>query len=273
MRALSLGMSGARSLSQREERLLVRRSRKLPARNRAMIMAQLFLGFRISEILALTVGHVVHEGAIRQRIALPPRFTKGGYGGTRTIPVANELRRALEHYLASRARDEALTPDAPLFVSRNHAADGSAKSLGRSAAEGIIKESLVAIGEDVVGLSTHSLRKTWAVRLYEESEHDILCVRDGLGHSSVAVTELYLPVRSATVEKLIVAADWTRRSAKAGPVKIPMSTKPANGRKETASASQRVAEATPVAPPLAPEPPRKSGGEVGMLPGLEEFAA
>lgn len=93
-------MADSRPLSPREERLLLRHIRRINARDRALISAQLFLGFRISEILALTIGHVVHHshGAIRERVALPPRFLKGKRGTTRTVPIMQELRRALERY-------------------------------------------------------------------------------------------------------------------------------------------------------------------------------
>lgn len=35
-------------------------------------------------------------------------------------------------------------------------------------------------------------------------------VRDGLGHSSVAVTQLYLPTDRARIEEMIARSDWTR---------------------------------------------------------------
>ena len=62
-------------------------------------------------------------------------------------------------------------------------------------AEKIIKRALIAVCDDPQGLSTHSLRKSWGLRLYRASGHDLLVVRDGLGHGSVAVTQVYLPTR------------------------------------------------------------------------------
>ena len=245
-------MAGSRPLTSTEERLLVRRIRKLNARNRALICAQLFLGFRISEILALTVGHVLLNGCIRPRVALPPRLLKGGYGTTRSIPVGPELRRALEHYLRARARREELQPDAPLFLSREHGENGAAKPLYRSTAERIIKRALLQICPDPQGLSTHTLRKSWALRLFYESVHDLLMVRDGLGHRSVAVTQRYLPVRRAELDELILKSDWTRRSAKTSAT---ISAKRAKPRRSGAKHQSK---------PTAPAP---------FLPGLESFAA
>ncbi len=171
----------------------------------------MFLGFRISEVLALTIGHVLHHGQIRSHVALPPRFLKGKRGDTRSVPIGPELHRALEHYLAQRARKHALSPTEPLFRSRFHAADGGSKPITRSMAEKIIKRTFHVISDDTQGLSSHSLRKSWAMRLYEASGHDLLIVRDGLGHRSVAVTQVYLPTARARVESLILKTDWTRR--------------------------------------------------------------
>jgi hypothetical protein len=49
------------------------------------------------------------------------------------------------------------------------------------------------------------------VRLYETSGHDLLIVRDGLGHRSVAVTQVYLPTARSRVDELILKSDWTHR--------------------------------------------------------------
>lgn len=244
-------MAGSRPLTSREERLLLRHIRRINARDRALISAQLFLGFRISEVLALTIGHVWDGSRIRARVALPPRFLKGGYGTTRTIPIGPELRRALERYLAQRSRPENLHPNAPLFLSPRPRLDGTQKPICLSMAEKIIKRVLVAVCADPQGLSTHSLRKSWSVRLYEASGHDLLVVRDGLGHHSVAVTQAYLPTDQVKMEDLILQGDWTRA-------------------KETKS-SKIAAKALP--PSLAAKPLPPLPGLAPCLPGFEDFAA
>jgi integrase len=101
-RESNIFMADSRPLTSGEERHLVRHIRRINARDRALIAAQLFLGFRISEIIALRVGHVWHHGQIRARVALPPRFLKGHYGRTRTIPIGPELHRALASCLKRR---------------------------------------------------------------------------------------------------------------------------------------------------------------------------
>ena len=240
-------MAGSRPLTSSEERHLVRHIRRINARDRALISAQLFLGFRISEVLALTIYRVWDGSRIRTRVALPPRFLKGGYGTTRTIPVGPELRRALEHYLAQRGRHEDLRSNAPLFLSPRHRPNGAQKPICLSMAEKIIKRALVTVCADPQGLSTHSLRKSWSVRLYDASGHDLQVVRDGLGHRSVAVTQAYLPTDQAKMEDLIRQGDWTR------------SKKPT---------SPKIAAKDTPAKPLQP-----LAGPAPCLPGFEDFAA
>lgn len=141
-------LSGSRPLTAHEERVFLRHVRRLSPRNRALITAQRFLGFRISKVLALTVGHMLHHGQIRSHVALSPLFLKGQRGNTRSVPIGPELRRALERYLAQRARKHPTPQSELLFRSRFHAADGGPKPITRSMAEKIIKRAFRVISDD-----------------------------------------------------------------------------------------------------------------------------
>jgi len=208
----------SRPLTHLEERSLVRCIRRLKSRDRVLITAQLYTGFRISEVLSLTVGQAIRDGQILDKIGVRPAYLKGHYGKTRWIPVCPELHRALETYLAVRSKNALLRGNDPLFLSREHDASGQPKALSRSGAEKFIRQILRRVAKsDPQQLSTHSLRKSWARRLYEKSGHDLMLVRDGLGHSSVSVTQAYLAVDRDRLEKLIVAGDWTKSPRKVKP--------------------------------------------------------
>jgi hypothetical protein len=69
------------------------------------------------------------------------------------------------------------------------------------------------IRDDTEDLSSHSLSKGWAMRLYEASGHDLLIVPDGLGHRSAAVTQIHVPTARARVEPLILQTDIARAIA------------------------------------------------------------
>jgi len=206
-------MAGSRSLTSTEERLLIKYIRRIGPRDRAVITTQLLTGFRIREVISLTVGQVLEaNGQIKSKIGVRPRNLKGGYGNTRWVPVCPELQRALAAYLARRAKTEDLKPEAPLFLSRNHSGGGMAKPLCRSTAEKLIHTVLRRIGQgDLETLSTHSLRKTWARKLYEASGHDLILVKEGLGHSSVSVSQFYLACDRERLNALIMKSDWTRQ--------------------------------------------------------------
>jgi integrase len=53
--------------------------------------------------------------------------------------------------------------------SRFHAPDSGPKPITRSVSKKIIKRAFHVISDDTQGLSSHSLRKSWTMRLYEGS--------------------------------------------------------------------------------------------------------
>ena len=177
-------MPGRRPLSQTEERQLLRVVWKLPTRDRTLVTAQWLTGFRISEILSLTVGSVLQKGGLRTKIGVTPKNLKGHYGSTRWVPVLPELERALKSHLHRMRLRYELTPDLPLFISRNRRA-GEPRSMTRSAASRLlIAQSDI---EDDGRLGTHSLRKTFARSVYRHSGNDLMVLKRALGHSSVSV--------------------------------------------------------------------------------------
>lgn len=204
-------MAGRRPLDRSEQRRLVLLARRLPPRDGALIMAQLMTGFRISEILSLTIGQVWRSGAVPTRVSIAPRHMKGGYGRTRSVPVTPELRRALERHLHCLACRYELTPDLPLFLSRESNPDGSARALCRETAHRIVHRAFERANIANDGrLGTHSLRKAWALNVYLASNRDICLLRAGMGHSSVVVTQKYLEVHQDELERAMLAVDRTR---------------------------------------------------------------
>lgn len=53
------------------------------------------------------------------------------------------------------------------------------------------------------GLSTHSLRHTLATHVYEASDHNLMIVRDILGHKSIETTRRYLHLRDGAVAEAL----------------------------------------------------------------------
>jgi hypothetical protein len=100
---------------------------------------------------------------------------KGGYGRTRWIPVLPELHRALMTYLGWLRKRLELSPAMPLFISREGDGKGNLRSLTRESARRIIHAAFAAAGVENDGrLGTHTLRKTWARKVYLNSGKDIM---------------------------------------------------------------------------------------------------
>lgn len=204
-------MAGCRPLSDSEERALLRVVRKLDPRDRALITCHLLTGFRISEVLSLTVGSVIRGGQIVSKIGIAPRNMKGGYRTTRWVPVLPEFERALASLLHNLGRRYELSVDLPLFLSRQDDADGHARAITRERAYKIVKEAFAIAGiADDGRLGTHSLRKTFARKVYAHAGKDLMVLKKALNHSSVAITQRYLEVVDDKVYRAIRRCDRYR---------------------------------------------------------------
>lgn len=205
-------MAGRRPLTPAEERQLLRVTRGLSPRDRALITAQWLTGFRISEILSLTVGSVLRDETVVDKIGVAPRHLKGRRGTTRWVPVLPELRRALESWVGHMRRRWVLTPDLPLFLSREDNPDGTARALSRHSARRIVHDAFARAGIANDGrLGTHTLRKTWARNVYRNSGNDIMVLKAALHHTDVAVTQAYLEPDDDVVQAAIRRCDFTRQ--------------------------------------------------------------
>lgn len=122
-----------------------------------------------------------------------------------------ELRRALESWIGHMRSRWAMTPDLPLFLSRENNADGTARALSRHTARRIIHTTFARASIANDGrLGTHTLRKTWARHVYGNSGNDIMVLRAALHHSDVSITQKYLEADETAVEAAIMGCDFTR---------------------------------------------------------------
>ena len=195
--------------------------RSLDARDHALVVTQWFTGFRVSEVLSLKVGSVFRAGKVVGKIGVAPRNMKGRYGRTRWIPVLPELTRALERQLSWLRQRFELTPELPLFMSREGDGEGHCRALHRESARRIIHGAFSAAGIVNDGrLGTHTLRKTWARRVYENCGHDMMILKAALNHSSVSVTQAYLEPSEDQVLAAMMKCDLTRTSRGVRPAAV-----------------------------------------------------
>ena len=195
-------MKGTRPLDNDEIRLVSACFTGNPyeVRNRGLFMLGVSTGGRISELLSLTIGDVYQNGRAVGDLLFDKSIVKGGEV-SRAVPVNVDGRQAIENLINwYREQYKTISPSRPLFPSRNK--NGSV-AMNRQTAHEMLKKAFTAAGLNGK-LATHSLRKSFAQRVYEESG-DIYLVQELLGHRNVSTTQKYIGVNYATARETVEA--------------------------------------------------------------------
>jgi len=178
-------------------------------RDRAMMLVGINTGFRISELLALSVGDVVTPaGEITRRVTVARKNTKGRHG-SRTVLLNSQARAALLPWLdilAGRGYVHATDPLWPSFR--------TGRRLGRVQAWRVLVNAFRAAGLDGQ-LGTHCLRKTFANNNYGELLQRVAMgepidafrtVSKLLDHAAITSTDKYLSFRLAEYDGVVERA-------------------------------------------------------------------
>lgn len=192
-------MKGTRPLDNNEIRLVSACfDGTFEARNRGLFMLGVSTGGRISELLSLQIGDVYQNGKPVTDLLFDKSIVKGGEV-SRAVPVNRDGRRAIEDLIRWHGeRYPDTEKNRPLFPSRNGQGQ---QPMSRRTAHDVLKVAFEAAGLNG-HLATHSLRKSFAQRLYD-STGDIFAVQEMLGHKSVATTQKYLGVNYASVREAV----------------------------------------------------------------------
>ena len=192
-------MKGTRPLDNKEIRLVSACfDGRFEGRNRGLFMLGVSTGGRISELLSLQIGDVWQNKRAVTDLLFDKSVVKGGEL-SRAVPVNSDGRRAIENLIAwHREQYNTTHRNRPLFPSRN---GQGRQRMSRRTAHDVLKTAFEAAGLNG-HLATHSLRKSFAQRLYDRTG-DIFAVQEMLGHKSVATTQKYLGVNYATVREAL----------------------------------------------------------------------
>ena len=192
-------MKGTRPLDNNEIRLVSACfDGTFEIRNRGLFMLGVSIGGRISELLNLQIGDVYQNGKPVIDLLFDKSIVKGGEV-SRAVPVNSDGRRAIEALITWHGeRYQNTDKSRPLFPSRN---GQGAKRMSRRTAHDVLKIAFEAAGLNG-HLATHSLRKSFAQRLYDKTG-DIFAVQEMLGHKSVATTQKYLGVNYTSVREAV----------------------------------------------------------------------
>ena len=201
-------MKGARPLSNDEILLVADQfAGTFAIRNRSLFMLGVSVGGRISELLALKIRDVWgNNQPVRDLLFL--RDVVKGKENARMTPVNADGRKAISDLIDwHKERYGDLSPDRPLFPSRM---GQGAVAMTRKTGHIVTKEAFEKAGLNGK-LATHSLRKSYAQRMYDASG-DIYLVQEMLGHQDVRTTQKYLGVSYQKAQRASEAIETSQRN-------------------------------------------------------------
>jgi integrase len=192
-------MKGCRPLSEEEvERTLACFEGPYANRDRALFLLGVKSGFRISELLSLQLRDVMPRGKLVERVTVQRRHMKKKLEG-RTVLLHPDAKGVLCAWLEELREAGYMTSDVYVFQSRK----GRNRALSRVQAYRILQEAFEKAGLHG-SLGTHSMRKTFANRVYERLDKDLLKTQRALGHRNINSTVSYLSFREEDIDEAIL---------------------------------------------------------------------
>jgi integrase len=170
------------------------------ARDKALFLLGVKSGFRISELLSLCVGDVWQHGRVVDRVTVPRRHMKNKREG-RTVLLHPEAKAALATWLLTLRQAPDVTAQTFVFRSRK----GANRPISPVQARRILHEA-VTTNELTGTLGTHAMRKTFANRVYQQLNHDLVKTQRAMGHKNINSTVAYLSFVEDEIEQAILAS-------------------------------------------------------------------
>ena len=192
-------MKGCRPLTDQEvEQTLQAFGGPYASRDRALFLLGVRSGFRISELLSLRLLDVC--SAWQDRRSCDSRATAHEEESRRAHRVvASRSARGFEVWIGELRELGYMTSDVWVFQSRK----GRNQAMSRVQAYRILHAAFERVGIEGT-LGTHSMRKTFANRMYERLDHDLLKTQRALGHKNINSTVSYLSFRQEEIDEAIL---------------------------------------------------------------------
>lgn len=156
-----------------------------------MLAAQMYFGLRIGDVLKLTWSQIT-----------APTFTlfEDKTQKPRQITVHPDFAAVRDNYLATFYEDHRPAGNRPIFVGTRGPRTGQPISV--TAANNRFASALKRHGIETANASTHTMRKTFARRVWESkgrTEAALVLLSEVLNHSSTAITRRYLGITGEEV--------------------------------------------------------------------------
>lgn len=190
-------MKGSRPLTRSQMKAVLKSTDSI--RDKTLLTLGFCTGYRISELLSLTLADVSTGDAIHSHVTVKAANTKTKTG--RSVLLNSDAKQALAK-LAQWLKTKGFGSDAPLFLSQKRTINGKAKAISRQQAHDLLKALFASIGE-FGNVSTHTLRKTFAKAIYDATGK-LELVQIALGHKSINSTISYLAFNNAEVDSAIM---------------------------------------------------------------------
>ena len=172
-------------------------------RDRLLLVLGCGTGYRITELLSLTVGQVWDGETARTEVLVARRNMKGGAGvhcravRSRRVPLSARIQEMVAEYVAT--FPSPTLPDAALFRTGRSAE----AAMNRSSAFRMLAQAARDCGIDPGRIATHTLRKTFVARAYRASGCDLIKTQRIVGHRSPLTTARYLETDQSELDELV----------------------------------------------------------------------
>ena len=191
-------MKGSRPLTRIQVKEVLKATDSI--RHKTLLTLGFCTGYRISELLSLKISDVSTDGTIHSHVTVKAAHTKTKT--TRSVMLNSDAKKALTvliNWLQSKGFADTTTP---LFLSQKRTTNGDLKAISRQQAHDILKALFALIGQ-FGNVSTHTLRKTFAARIWEATKQ-LPLVQIALGHKSINSTVSYLDFGNDDVDNAIM---------------------------------------------------------------------
>lgn len=186
---------------------LVEYSDRNKDRNLMLFILGRTTGYRLGDLVGLTIGQIkdaLEDGYFRiqeskqyeQWKAILLKNPNKKKPEPREAPIGKNLERYLSQYCKNKKRSEYAFPSSK--------GNGN-EHISQKAFSALLSEVGKSIG--LKNISGHSLRKTYATKIYEESNKDIEQVRVALNHQSIEETKRYLGIKEKMKINAALIAD------------------------------------------------------------------
>lgn len=193
-------MKGCRPLNEAEiTKLLDAMQGRWGARNRALLLLGVHTGFRISELLSIRLSDVVQEGELVDRLAIRRRHMKRKTEG-RSVVLHPRARAALALWLEQLG---VVHPETWVFQSGK--GRGRNTRLTPRAFWKILQGACWDAGVTPRAVGTHSMRKTFAARMFELLGGRLELLQRALGHQSINSTVSYVASWQREIDDAVLA--------------------------------------------------------------------